>query len=161
MKQLPPAEDAAPGEWAPASAKPSRVRYPSHAVCLPGSPRGCPHFTDEKTETLPKVHPKPANGRAERCTDPKCGRCHRPWSEPARQPPLTETQMALQALVMLKVKVKAAQSCPILCDPLDFTVHGILQARTLEWVAFPFSRGSSQPRDRTQVSHTEGRFFTR
>ena len=39
-------------------------------------------------------------------------------------------------------------------------VHGILQARILEWVAFPFSRGSSQPRDRTQVSPITGRFFT-
>ena len=45
------------------------------------------------------------------------------------------------------VKVKAAQSRPTLCDPVDFTVHGILQARILEWVAFPFSRGSSQPGD--------------
>ena len=44
--------------------------------------------------------------------------------------------------------------------PMDYTVHGILQARILEWVAFPFSRGSSQPRDRTQVSHNAGRFFT-
>ena len=41
-----------------------------------------------------------------------------------------------------------------------YTVHGILQARILEWVAFPFSRGSSQPRDRTQVSHIAGGFFT-
>ena len=40
------------------------------------------------------------------------------------------------------------------------TVHGILQARILEWVAFPFSRGSSQPRDRTQVSCITGRFLT-
>ena len=38
-----------------------------------------------------------------------------------------------------------------LCDPMDYRVHGILQARILEWVAFPFSRVSSQPRDRTQV----------
>ena len=38
-----------------------------------------------------------------------------------------------------KVKVKVAQSCPTLCDPIDYTVHGILQARILEWVAFPFS----------------------
>ena len=45
------------------------------------------------------------------------------------------------------VKVKVAQSCPTLCDPMDYTVHGILQARILEWAAFPFSRGSSQPRD--------------
>ena len=43
-------------------------------------------------------------------------------------------------------KVKVAQSCPTLCDPMDYVVHGILQARILEWVAFPFSRGSSQPR---------------
>ena len=58
------------------------------------------------------------------------------------------------------VKVKVAQSCLTLCDPMDYTVHGILQARILEWVAFPFSRGSSQPRDWTQVSSTAGRFFT-
>ena len=44
------------------------------------------------------------------------------------------------------VKVKVAQSCPTLCDPMDYRVHRILQARILEWVAFPFSRGSSQPR---------------
>ena len=44
---------------------------------------------------------------------------------------------------------------------LIYTVHGILQARILEWVAFPFFRGSSQPRDRTQVSCTAGRFFTK
>ena len=43
---------------------------------------------------------------------------------------------------------------------MNCTRHGILQARILEWVAFPFSRGSSQPRDRTQVSHTAGRLFT-
>ena len=49
--------------------------------------------------------------------------------------------------------VKVAQSCLTLCDPMDYTVHGILQARILEWAAFPFSRGSSQPRDRTQVLH--------
>ena len=54
-----------------------------------------------------------------------------------------------------------SESCSVrLCDPLDYTVHGILQARILEWVAFPFSRGSSQPRDQTQVSHIAGRFFT-
>ena len=57
------------------------------------------------------------------------------------------------------VKVKVTQSCPTLCDPMDYTVHGILQVRILEWVAFPFFRGSSQPRDRTQVSHIAGTFF--
>ena len=43
---------------------------------------------------------------------------------------------------------------------MDYEVHGILQARILESVAFPFSRGSSQPRDQTQVYRTAGRFFT-
>ena len=56
-----------------------------------------------------------------------------------------------------EVKVKVTQLCPTLCKP---TVHGILQARILEWVAFPFSSGSSQPRDRTQPSYTAGGFFT-
>ena len=57
--------------------------------------------------------------------------------------------------------VKVAQSCPTLCDHMDYKVRGILQARILKWVAFPFSRESSQPRDQTQVSHITGRFFTR
>jgi len=45
-------------------------------------------------------------------------------------------------------------------DFMDYTVHGLLQARILEWVAFLFSRGSSQPRDQTQVSSIAGGFFT-
>ena len=45
------------------------------------------------------------------------------------------------------MKVKVAQLCTTFCDLMDYTVHGILQARILEWVAFPFSGGSSQPRD--------------
>ena len=67
-------------------------------------------------------------------------------------------------------EVLATQSCLILCDPMDCSlpgqnssVHGILQARKLEWAAIPFSRGSSQPRDPTQVLNrgllTAGRFF--
>ena len=48
--------------------------------------------------------------------------------------------------------MKVTQSCPTLCDPMDYTVHGILQATILESVSCSFSRGSSQPRDRTQVS---------
>ena len=63
------------------------------------------------------------------------------------------------------VYVLVAQSCLTLCDPTDysppdFSVHGILQARILEWIAIPFSRGTSQPRDRTLVSCIAGRFFT-
>ena len=45
------------------------------------------------------------------------------------------------------MKVKVAQLRLTLCDPMDCIVHGILQARILKWVAFPFSRGSSQPKD--------------
>ena len=58
------------------------------------------------------------------------------------------------------MKVKVAQSCLTLCNSMDHTVHGILQARVLERVVVPFSRGSSQPRGWTQVSCTAGRFFT-
>ena len=57
----------------------------------------------------------------------------------------------------VQVQVKVAQSCPTLCDPMVYTVPGILWARILEWVAFPFSRGSFQPRDPTQVSCIAGR----
>ena len=62
-------------------------------------------------------------------------------------------------------KSKVAQLCPTLFDPMDYSspgtsVHGLLQARIQEWVAIPFSMGSSQPRDRAQVSCIAGRFFT-
>ena len=67
--------------------------------------------------------------------------------------------------ILEKGKVKVAQLCPALGDPMDYsspgsTVHGILQARILEWVAIPFSRGYSQPRDRIQVTCIAGGFFT-
>ena len=66
------------------------------------------------------------------------------------------------------VCAKSLQLCPTLCNPMhcnpqDSSIHGILQARLLEWVAMSSSRGTSQPRDRTQVfcgSCTAGRFFT-
>ena len=61
--------------------------------------------------------------------------------------------------------VLVAQSCPTLCDPMycsppGFSTHGILQARILEWVGIPFSKGSSWPRNRTKVSGIAGGFFT-
>jgi len=64
-----------------------------------------------------------------------------------------------------KVKSEVSQSCLTLCNPMDCnlpgsSVHGILQARVLEWVAISFSRRSSQPRDQTQVAHVAGRCFT-
>ena len=70
-----------------------------------------------------------------------------------------------QARVLLEVKwSEVAQLCLTLCDPIDcslpgLSIHGIFQARVLEWVAISFSRGSSQPRDWTQVSHIAGRRF--
>ena len=66
----------------------------------------------------------------------------------------------MSTIVWWKWKMKVAQSYLALFDPMDYTVHVILQARMLEWVAFPSSRGSSQPRNRTGVSCTAGRFFT-
>ena len=62
------------------------------------------------------------------------------------------------------VHAKSFQLCPTLCDPMNYSlpgssVHGILQARILEWVSMPSSRGSSWPRDQTCVSYIEGRFF--
>ena len=55
-----------------------------------------------------------------------------------------------------------SENCSVmsLCNPMDYTVHGILQIRILEWVAFPFSRGSSKHRDRTEVSGIVGGFFS-
>ena len=60
----------------------------------------------------------------------------------------------------IELYVKVTQSRPTLFDPMDYTAHGILQARILEYVAFPFSRGSVQPKDQTQVSCIAGGFFT-
>ena len=61
---------------------------------------------------------------------------------------------------MWKVRVKVAQLCPTLCDPVVYTVNRILQARILEWVTFPFSRRSFQPRNQTRVSWIASGFFT-
>ena len=67
--------------------------------------------------------------------------------------------------VYMKVKVLVAQSCLTLCDPMDcsppsYSVHGILQARILQWLAISCFRGFSWSRGWTQVSCTAGRFFT-
>ena len=62
--------------------------------------------------------------------------------------------------VNVQQKVHVAQSCSTLCDLMGYAVYGILQARILEWIAFPFSRRSSQPRDQTQVSRIADGFFT-
>ena len=61
----------------------------------------------------------------------------------------------------VKVKAQVTQSYPTLCESIDYTIYGILQAKILEWVAFLTSRGCYQPTDGTQVSHIAGRFFIR
>ena len=58
------------------------------------------------------------------------------------------------------MKVKVTQLSLTLYNPMDYTVQEILQARILEWIAISFSRGSSQPGDRTQVSRFADRFLT-
>ena len=63
-------------------------------------------------------------------------------------------------IIFGKVKAEVAKSCLTICDSMDCSIHGILQARILEWAAVPFSRGSSQPRDWTQVSCIAGGLFT-
>ena len=69
--------------------------------------------------------------------------------------------LRIQAIcVCVCVCVKVTQLCLTLCEAMDYTVHGILQVRILEWVAFPFSSRSSQPRDQTQLSRIAGGFFT-
>ena len=76
----------------------------------------------------------------------------------------TSNQVPVFSLIGKSVEL-VAQSCLTLCNPMDCSppgssVHGILQARILEWAANPFSRGSSRPRDWTCVSCIAGRFFT-
>jgi len=83
---------------------------------------------------------------------------------PLKQPPSVTAHPLYPIVLPLKdlfgaaaAAAKSLQSCPTLCDPIDGSppgspVPGILQARTLEWVAISFSRGSSQPRDQTRVS---------
>ena len=81
-----------------------------------------------------------------------------------RLPPPFPSVLQTPACILFS-ESEVAQLCPTLCDPMDCSlsgssVHGIFQARVLEWGAMYFSRRSFQPRDRTQVSHIVGRRFT-
>ena len=83
-----------------------------------------------------------------------------PWPGIESLPPIMETLSFNPSVCVL-----VTQLCPTLCDPMDCSppdssVHGILQARILEQVAIPFSRGSFQPKNQTQVFWIAGRFFT-
>ena len=86
------------------------------------------------------------------------------WPAETRSIPLQLEQSCL-ILQNRKSENEVTQSCPTLCDPMDYSlsgssVHGIYQARILDWIAISFSRRSSQPGDWTQVSHIEGSLFT-
>ena len=74
-------------------------------------------------------------------------------------------QIRIYIISTFNSESEVAQSCPTVCNPMDCSlprssVHGIFQPRVLEWVAISFSKGSSQPRDQTLVSHIVGRRFT-
>ena len=81
--------------------------------------------------------------------------CFSPWGH--KESDMNELNWT--ELIFGSMEVKSAQSCPTLCNPMNYTVHGILQARILEWVAISFSRASSWPRDQIQVSRIAGRRF--
>ena len=84
------------------------------------------------------------------------GKCFR-FYEPIQSVKTTQLYYSISKAAIVVMTVLVTQSCPTLCNLMNCSppcpsVHGILQARILEWVAIPFSRGSSQTRDRTQVS---------
>ena len=84
-----------------------------------------------------------------------------PFELPSHSGPhcvLSRVHCAVQ-YVLIEIESENRSLVSTFCDPMACTVHGILQARILEWVAFPFSRGSSQPRDQTLVSLIAGGFF--
>ena len=137
-------------------------------VCC--SPRG--HKESDTTEQQQK--PKEKISSRSHC-DPACelgqSRWSRIWSQLSSwgkaEINWEKTWFVLQIKLVLQKcytvtmwKVKVAQLCLTLCDPMEYTVHGILQSRILEWVAFPFSTGFPQPRDWTQVSCIAGGLFT-
>ena len=91
---------------------------------------------------------------------PFCNFC-KAWKESVVFPISLIAQLVKSPPAMQEIDwLIESQLCPALCDPMNYTVHGILQARILEWVTFLFSRGSSQPRDRIQVSRIASRVFT-
>ena len=138
-----------PGDLLNAGVKP---RSPAlQANSLPAEPQGKPKNTAVSSlSLLPGNLPDPGNKPGSPTLQ-----IDFLLSEPPGNP-----HKGMGAKVKLSNSLSPAQSCPTLYDPMGFTVHGMLRDRTLEWVAFPFSRGSSQPRDRTHVSCIAGRFIT-
>ena len=127
-------------------------------------------FQFSSVQSLSRVSLRPHESQHARppCPSPTPGvhsdsRPSSQWCHPAISSSVVPFSACLQSL-------PASESFPMsqlltLWDPTDCSlpgssVHGILQVRRLEWVAVPFSRGSSQPRDQTQISHIAGGFFT-
>ena len=144
-----------------------RCRTPKHpsvtGVC--GSLRCC--LVSEQTKRLWTGCPQSSRWSAL----PRSDHCHLMpiFPDYSRKPGLPQAQQEGNVFLPYECKLfiamLVAQSCLTLCDPTDCSlpgsyVHGILQSRILEWVAIPFSRGSSQPRNQTWVSCVAGRFFT-
>ena len=108
-----------------------------------------------RNDALRYPHPNPQNPWL----------CCLPWQkELCRWPQVKRSGGGEMTLDHLDGGRLVAQSCPTLCNPMDcsspgFSVHGILQARILEWSAMPFFRGFSRPKVQTQVSHIACRFF--
>ena len=129
------------------------IRWQSHDVCAQALISTPPRLSNYKTDLLSW------SNQGQR----RCGHYHHLFISAYRR-------ATLRAEVMVgskqkKVRVLVVQSCPTLCNPMDCSplgssVHGISQARILEWAAIPFSRGSSWSRDRTWVSCIAGRFIT-
>ena len=131
-----------------------------------GSLKSClrlPFLPSELISRLVKYWESLAYGdlEAEECNVSSLEAVHPCRQAPSQPHPLTPFNSSLCCAVC----AKSLWLCPTLCDPMDCSqpgssVHGIFQARILEWVAMPFSRGSSWPMDWTRVSCTAGRFFT-
>ena len=136
----PPAQSNTPDLWIqlPATGPTKTTNFPLFLL-LPGAP----HTPISTSKPLPRLLP-------DLHLAPSCPRFFR-----AKQCTITPVLSLRDTL-----KGKVAQPCLTLRDLMAYTVHGILEARILEWVAFPFSRRFPQPRDQTQVSRMMGRFFT-
>ena len=137
----------------------SRTEYWSEWWPFP-SPRDLPNPAIEPRSPALQVNSLPAKpqGKHKNAGVPP-GDLPNPGIEPG-SPALQVYSFPLSSHLPPLCEVKVVQSCPTLCHPMDYIVLRILQTRILEWVAFPFSRGSSQPRDRTQVSCIADGFFT-
>ena len=111
--------------------------------------------------------------RAETCPDPSFAHLLPIFPPSSLLSPLNSPLAHFRAIALTGVGIRftheseseVTQSCQTLCNPMDCSlpgsfIHGIFQARILEWIAISFSRGPSQPWDRTPVSHIEGRCFT-